>query len=603
MVTFLLLYNFHGALAHSLTAAHRTMPQQARPAFDPISVAPPTDADMRHEKKLLDFMSKEVPSASHEMERRTHILATLTALFENWVCDVCLDKGLPPELARTAGGAIYTSGSYRLGISEKGMDIDTICVAPRHVTRDDFFNWFQGILEDHDSVENLIGIETAMVPLITFDFDGINIDLLFASLPVDSIPKDTFDIDDDNVLRGVDRSTEMTLNGPRVTNMIPRLVSSTESFLKLVSCIRLWAKRRGLYSNKMGYLGGVNCNILAAFICQLYPNAAAPTLLERFYYILSTWQWPTPISLVPSYDAGLGFEPWDCNVGGNRYHVMPVLTPAYPSMNSMHSVSAMTLEIMQEEMGLALERVRTSLSCNGEGWDAVFAPTDFPVSFSRYLAAEIFVSNLPEHLVSKKYHIWSGYIESKLRKLVETLSYLPVARLRLLPKKLPLISKVAQEQSQGGEGASYLIGFDIDLERMQGEQLNLTYKVEEFKWNVLYQDAARSKIIDDEFTHKQLRFRVVDFPSWRDLPDAAFEALGGRDKAKALRKQITKERKRAEAEAAGKASDETDAAPGSKRPADGTVGEAESTESGGPAAKSARAEQAQQEDEAVDEIV
>lgn len=34
------------------------------------------------------------------------------------------------------------------------------------------------------------------------------------------------------------------------------------NFLIVLRCIRRWAKKRGLYGNKLGYLGGVNCNIL-----------------------------------------------------------------------------------------------------------------------------------------------------------------------------------------------------------------------------------------------------------------------------------------------------------------------------------------------------
>ena len=59
------------------------------------------------------------------------------------------------------------------------------------------------ILEDHDSVENLSSIESAVVPIITFDFDSVNIDLLFASLPVDAVPRD-FDINDEELRRGAD---------------------------------------------------------------------------------------------------------------------------------------------------------------------------------------------------------------------------------------------------------------------------------------------------------------------------------------------------------------------------------------------------------------
>ena len=43
----------------------------------------------------------------------------------------------------------------------------------------------------------------------------------------------------------------------------------------------------------MSYLGGINCNLLCAFLCQLYPKACASLLLERFFFILKDWNWPT----------------------------------------------------------------------------------------------------------------------------------------------------------------------------------------------------------------------------------------------------------------------------------------------------------------------
>ena len=123
---------------------------------------------------------------------------------------------------------------------------------------------------------NLNSIETAAVPVITFDWEDVNIDLLFAKLNVISVP-DTLDIDNDLILRGVDRPTATTLNGPRVTNMLANLMQGTKeryaAFLTVIRGVRRWAKKRGLYSNKMGYWGGININILAAFTVQIYPNA------------------------------------------------------------------------------------------------------------------------------------------------------------------------------------------------------------------------------------------------------------------------------------------------------------------------------------------
>ena len=67
---------------------------------------------------------------------------------------------------------------------------------------------------------------------------------------------------DDQILKGVDEATEKSLNGPRVTTMLTQLVPNYETFKTTLRCVRTWAKRRGIYSNKMGYLGGVNFAIL-----------------------------------------------------------------------------------------------------------------------------------------------------------------------------------------------------------------------------------------------------------------------------------------------------------------------------------------------------
>lgn len=110
---------------------------------------------------------------------------------------------------------------------------------------------------------------------------------------------ENLDILDDRLLTGLtDDATEKSLNGPRVTMMIGELVSHNfNNFLIVLRCIRRWCKIKGLYGNKLGYLGGVNCNILVAFVCQLYPNASPSTLLTRFFQVYASWQWPKPVML------------------------------------------------------------------------------------------------------------------------------------------------------------------------------------------------------------------------------------------------------------------------------------------------------------------
>jgi poly(A) polymerase len=53
------------------------------------------------------------------------------------------------------------------------------------------------------------------------------------------------------------------------------------------------AKRRGVYSNVLGYLGGISWALLTARICQLYPNASPSFVVHKFFHLYGKmWKWP-----------------------------------------------------------------------------------------------------------------------------------------------------------------------------------------------------------------------------------------------------------------------------------------------------------------------
>lgn len=70
----------------------------------------------------------------------------------------------------------------------------------------------------------------------------------------------------------------------------------------------------GIYSNVLGYLGGVSWAMLVARTCQLYPNAAPATLVHKFFLIFSKWEWPQPVLLKRPSNVNLGFNVWDPRV-------------------------------------------------------------------------------------------------------------------------------------------------------------------------------------------------------------------------------------------------------------------------------------------------
>ena len=114
----------------------RRLPKAAR---DPISLDPATPFDLMCSEKLKAYMSVASPQESpEEQSKRNRIMHDISTVFRDWVRSVCSEvKGLAPDVADRAGGLVLTSGSYRLGLNERGMDIDTICVAPQMVSREE----------------------------------------------------------------------------------------------------------------------------------------------------------------------------------------------------------------------------------------------------------------------------------------------------------------------------------------------------------------------------------------------------------------------------------------------------------------------------------
>ncbi|TMW68649.1 hypothetical protein Poli38472_006117 [Pythium oligandrum] len=508
-------------------------PHVLEQAYKAIRTTPPEPKDLEQSDKLQTYMDKHFATESDEnIQRRSLILADLRATFREWVKQVCLAKGVPEEIAADAGGQILVSGSYRLGVNEPGADIDTICVAPRHVTREDFFSTLKDIFLKHPKVTNLVAIEGAIVPILTFDYEEINIDLQIAILPRNTIP-DNLNILDDNILAGVDTATEKSLNGPRVTELMIKLTPNRESFIGVLRVVRRWAKRRGLYSNKMGYLGGVNWCILVCFVNQLYPTAAPSTLLLRFFMVLSTWKWPLAIQLCKTYDAKLGLEVWNANSGNNRYHVMPILTPAYPSMNSSFNVSTHSLSVMKDEFKRGLDLVQDILGKGGDDWDALFEPSDFFAVQQHYLAVDVYTTKEDEE------QAWCGFCESRIRKLVDSLAYIPqLCRIRAFPKKFPL--SYADDGAAAGAtkkyGVCYFVAFDVDRRKLMGKEVSIDNSVHYFTQNDLYRWNKRTATMD-----------VTVTPTvWKNLPESVFEDMGGRAVARNVRKEFMRKKKEEE---------------------------------------------------------
>ncbi|XP_059047930.1 poly(A) polymerase type 3 [Achroia grisella] len=380
-----------------------------------ISMAGPKPIDIEKTSELKESLAPYgVFESEIEMHHRMEILGQLHRLVRQWIRDESLRKNMPPSVADTVGGNIYTFGSYRLGVHHRGADIDALCVAPRHIDRTDYFQSFYDLLKLQPQVKDLRAVEDAFVPVIKMNFDGIEIDLLFARLALKEIP-DSFDLRDDMLLKNLDQKCVRSLNGCRVTDEILRLVPNIDNFRLTLRAIKLWAKRHGIYSNTLGYLGGVSWAMLVARTCQLYPNALPATLVHKFFLVFSQWKWPQPVLLKQPDSVNLGFPVWDPRVNlADRFHLMPIITPAYPQQNSTFNVSASTRTVIMEEFRLGLA-ITDEIMLSKCGWERLFEAPNF---FSRY---RHFIVLLASSASSDDQLQWCGLIESKIRHLINTL--------------------------------------------------------------------------------------------------------------------------------------------------------------------------------------
>ena len=305
---------------------------------------------------------------------------------------------------------LVTFGSYRLGAYRPDADVDLLALCPPFCTREDFFTSLVTLMEDEPSICEIHPIASAFTPVLKFTINSINFDMLFGRVngnsnigkllryqqqqlsSTSSVAKTTTtapvadaaflntvnkaDIDgtashtttsvagilnvdhddtygfpiDDSFLTGMDDYEIRSANGVRVTQYIMDYVAHPDRFRIVLSAVKEWAMLNGIYSNVLGFFGGVNWAIMVAYVCKRYPSDVPTSLLKIFFQTFSTWSWPNPVLLesslqenqqvtVPEGPAMVGgMKPWDPQTNPrDARHVMPIITPVFPRSKFMVS--------------------------------------------------------------------------------------------------------------------------------------------------------------------------------------------------------------------------------------------------------------------------
>ncbi|OMJ85025.1 hypothetical protein SteCoe_13747 [Stentor coeruleus] len=314
---------------------------------------------------------------------RSGIVSTLTKEFTNWCSE----------------GQVLTIGSYKLGVHSPDSDIDIVCLAPQRYTRQEFQTEFFTRLQSLPDVSYCYGIFRAKVPLIKLVINEIRIDLQYANT----------DQDIHNLrVEILEEATLLSLNAYRNNDMILTLVPNIESFKSMLRAVKIWAKKRGLYSGIFGFLGGAAWSLLAAKICILYPSLSEPELIYKFFKVYSMWDWSVPICLNPEQNS-YAYPTYQGH--------MTILTPAYPSYNAAYTLTASSYYCIVQELELACKIVKDILEGNQE-WQALFEEIDFFQQYRYLLKVTIHASS------ENDYETWSGLVFSRIKFLMQELEHM-----------------------------------------------------------------------------------------------------------------------------------------------------------------------------------
>ncbi|KAH7843463.1 hypothetical protein Vadar_016899 [Vaccinium darrowii] len=380
-----------------------------RPQLVPMGFAYNPEFLIRMEKErsrsLLQLMEGEGLVSSPEEEiKRKNAIEKLKQIVMEWIKRVARECGIQKRYITAASATVLTYGSYGLGVHNSESDIDALCVGPRFANMgEDFFILLHNMLTGRPEVSEVHCVKDAKVPLMRFKLDGISFDLPYAQLKVMSVPENV-DILNPYFLRNIDDTSWRSLSGVHANECILQLVPNIEVFQSLLRCVKLWARRRGIYGNLLGFFGGVHLAILVACICQRYPNASLSRLISSFFGTFAFWHWPDPIILQD------GMLPLSGSAAEPR-SLMPIRLPCRPHEYCHSNITKSTFYRIQEEF-IQGHTLTKGLLRPDFDWACLFEPFPYTKKYTRFVKICLSASGQDE------LGEWVGWVKSRFRSLL-----------------------------------------------------------------------------------------------------------------------------------------------------------------------------------------
>ncbi|GJC93886.1 DUF455 domain-containing protein (endonuclease/exonuclease/phosphatase) [Colletotrichum higginsianum] len=261
-------------------------------------------------------------------------------------------------------------GSYGLGTWSRTSDIDCLCIGS--ISPRVFFILARQRLRKsgNPGVRLLRKVKAKTGTMLEVEILGVKCDLQYCQAPsvVEQWP-DMLKRPPSDPAFSLPMQTLLKLKPARDLFYLQRSVPDLAQFRMSFQAIKTWAKARGIYAAKFGYLGGIHLSVMLVKVCKmlLHDGGVVSTadIITTFFDHYSQLDWQRDMVFDPFFHKNL------------KYHRTPreamcLLGWHSPTLNTALTASVPTTKIISAELCQAT----TQLSRDGTSWQSLLSIPD-----------------------------------------------------------------------------------------------------------------------------------------------------------------------------------------------------------------------------------
>ncbi|KAI0600944.1 hypothetical protein F4775DRAFT_514409 [Biscogniauxia sp. FL1348] len=421
-----------------------------RPSDDPNKHSPPVNLvtvpeSLADTSELRECLAerKVFPSEEDIFKRKEALELLKSIVLENGSLQT---RGKPAFV-------LVPVGSYGLGVWTPSSDVDCLCIGP--VSPKTFFALATQRLRKAAprGVKLLRRVNANSGTMLELEVQDIKMDLQYCpSTYIAETWPYAMQLPPTDPIFSLSTQTLAKLKPVRDLYYLRRTIPDYAAFRIAYQLIKSWAKQRGIYAAKFGYLGGIHISILLSRVCKLLSHdgrsTSVPAILITFFNHYANFDWKTQLAFDPFFHKHLRY------VRTTR-EPMAILGFHAPNLNTAHTASLPSVRTISEEF----KRADSLLSQDGMSWSRFLGEdrgaAEFLASYKSYVKIDVQFWGVS----LAKGSSFVGWLESRcVMLLVDLNRRLPNIHARIWPARF--VDEEASSEEDTDYQGHYLVGLD-----------------------------------------------------------------------------------------------------------------------------------------------